>query len=123
MKKDIQLIITLFAIIKLSTASEFNTDNQNLFNNNQTEKNTIEYYSTLLDMYRNIRPIQGSLDKEKKIEVFRRLDGKIINIKWLAINNSNIIKNRNFEYNEDDLLIKITDLKNNIITKHKINFI
>ena len=120
MIKIIRIIGILFAIVKLSTASGFISSYQNNLQNRPIRENFIEYYATFSEIHRNIPLFYDSMNNKRNIKVERNLDGKIIRINWYSEEEDAYINNRKFEYDNNDLLIKIVSSKNNKIIKTTI---
>ena len=112
-----RIIGTLFAIVKLSIASEFISSNQYDLQNSTIKENSIKYYATFSKIHQNIPLFYDSINNKKNIKVERNQDGKISKINWYSKEGDTYINNREFEYDNNDLLIKIVDSKNNQIIK------
>ncbi|SVD96029.1 uncharacterized protein METZ01_LOCUS448883, partial [marine metagenome] len=102
------------------TASEFISFNKYDLQNNPISNNSIEYYATFSEIYRNIPLFYDPINNKKNIKVERDLDGKIIKINWDLEEENTYVNDRKFEYNNNDLLIKIVESKNNQIIKTTI---
>ena len=120
MRKIMRLIGILLVIVKLSMASEFISFNQFDLQNNAKRENSIEYYATFAEIRRNIPLFYDPINNKKNIKVERNLDGKIIKINWDLEENNTYVNDRKFEYDNNDLLIKIVASKNNQIMKTTI---
>lgn len=111
MKKVFRIICVLFTMPIISTASEIIHPNNALINN-QSNNNSIEYYSSISHLHQNIKPIQGLLNDAKKIEVIRDINKNIISMQWMANDKSNKVIKRDFAYDKNNLLRKITHKEN-----------
>ena len=114
MKKTLRIIGSLFAIIKISSASE------SMVINTESQSNPIEYYSTFSHLYQNIKPIKNAPEDNNKIKVMRDNNEKIITMEWFSKNNTTIIKKRDFTYDQNNLLRDITYMENNVLMEKTI---
>ena len=114
MKKVSRMICALFTMPIISIASETIHPNSALINN-QSNNNSIEYYSSMSHLHQNIKPVQGLVNDDKKIKVIRDVNENIISMEWISNNISNKVMKRDFAYDKNNLLREITYKENETI--------
>ena len=82
-----------------------------LYNNKRiaNKDNQIEYYSNFPEMYQGIKLFNDQINDEGKMRVQRDVLGKVLSIDWKLNNDSGKTRHRDFIYDKDGLLYRLTD--------------
>ena len=78
----------------------------------ENKDNQVEYYTNFREMYQGIRLFHDAMDDAGKMHVKRDVLGKVQYIDWSIENEPDNYRRREFEYETDGLLSRLTDTIN-----------
>jgi len=78
----------------------------------ENKDNQVEYYSNFREMYQGIRLFHDAMDDAGKMHVQRDVLGKVQYIDWSIENEPDNYRRRQFQYDADGLLTRLTDTIN-----------